>query len=319
MLDVSDHVERIEAAVSSSSAAARCRVAASWRRSKTLHHLDPADAGPIRRITSQQLQSRLKAESVVIHLAANELDRLQRLVGVPGSGLFLCDRDGIVLERRTSQHDAPLHDDIGLVVGADCSETYEGTNGIGTSIAEQTPVRIDQDQHYFARNRTFTSIGAPIFGTQGELIGVLALVAVAEGARITSQAMVASTLVQAAKRIESHLFRQCFQHHRIVLAQTREVDDLALLAVDQDDFVVGATRAARQNLGVSIGTSFSPCPAADILEQATPARDMHDIRRIAILQALHRASGNVSAAARQLGMGRATLYNQMKRLDIRPS
>ncbi|HMS95554.1 MAG TPA: helix-turn-helix domain-containing protein, partial [Tabrizicola sp.] len=38
--------------------------------------------------------------------------------------------------------------------------------------------------------------------------------------------------------------------------------------------------------------------------------------RAAVIRALTRAEGNVSEAARALGLGRATLYRRMKRLGI---
>ena len=38
--------------------------------------------------------------------------------------------------------------------------------------------------------------------------------------------------------------------------------------------------------------------------------------RAAVIRALTRTQGNVSAAARNLGIGRATMYRRMKRLGL---
>ena len=45
-------------------------------------------------------------------------------------------------------------------------------------------------------------------------------------------------------------------------------------------------------------------------------RGLERAERAALKRALARADGNVSAAARALGIGRATLYRRMKRLGL---
>ncbi|TGN49300.1 sigma-54-dependent Fis family transcriptional regulator, partial [Paracoccus liaowanqingii] len=59
-----------------------------------------------------------------------------------------------------------------------------------------------------------------------------------------------------------------------------------------------------------------PRPAADLLGRQDDLRGFDKGERAAVIRALARASGNVSAAARALGIGRATLYRRMARLGI---
>lgn len=318
MLDFAQHAQHVEATVASRSAAARCRIAASWTRSKNLHLLDPANDQTVHRLSDLHLKPILIAARPLMSHATPEMDRLFKLLGRSGSALFLANADGIILDQRTNMPARNIFAKIGLGVGADCAEKREGTNSIGTCIAEDMVVVIDRDQHFFARNRAITSIATPIFGTEGVLIGVLAYATSEPVMHPGSHPLIVETLRQASKRIESALFRHVHADHRIMVAPESDAEDVALLAVDRSDFVIGATRAARQALRCGLGDTFAPRPAADLLGKDEPARDMHDIRRAAILHALHAASGNVSAAARQLGLGRATLYNQMKRLNIRP-
>lgn len=311
------HIDRVETALTSPSAAGRSWLVSSWRRSAIVHKRDPGETTQMVRLDAQGLNDHLKQDAT-LHLSASaELDRLFKIVGRPGSGLFLTNSDGIVLDRRWHDADAGVFGKLGLDRGAICSEAYEGTNGMGTCLAEERLVIIDQDDHFRATYTGFTCIGAPIFGTNGELVGAIDYSAAHPAKDPQGNLLLASAVVQTAKRIEAALFHDAFRSHRIVVADGFSADDQSLFAINQDDFLIGATRAARLAFKFGVGAPLEAYPAADILGQENAARDIDEIRRAAILRALKRAAGNVSKASRQLGMGRATLYKQMKRLGIR--
>jgi transcriptional regulator of acetoin/glycerol metabolism len=65
-----------------------------------------------------------------------------------------------------------------------------------------------------------------------------------------------------------------------------------------------------------LGEALSPVPAGDILGREGAARGFERAERAAVMRALARAGGNVSEAARALGVGRATLYRRMARLGM---
>ena len=119
-----------------------------------------------------------------------------------------------------------------------------------------------------------------------------------------------------ARRIEADLFRRAFAHARIVLTQGPDSQSIGLVAVDADDLVIGATRSARAGLGIAPGRPLQPVPAADLLG-GEPAHDHLAGGQRAVLQrALLRAGGNVSAAAKALGVSRATLHRKLKRFEL---
>ena len=89
-----------------------------------------------------------------------------------------------------------------------------------------------------------------------------------------------------------------------------------LLAVDKDDLAIGATRAARRALGLEREGTIRPRPAADLLGREDELTGFDKAERAAVVRALARAEGNVSAAARALGIGRATMYRRMSRLGL---
>ena len=86
----------------------------------------------------------------------------------------------------------------------------------------------------------------------------------------------------------------------------------AMLAVDAQDLVIGASRAARQQLNLSGNLALSPRPLADVLGQGA-ADGFEDAERAVIARALARTNGNISAAARALGLSRATLHRKLDR------
>ena len=92
----------------------------------------------------------------------------------------------------------------------------------------------------------------------------------------------------------------------------------ACVAVDADDLVIGATRSARAALGIAPVARCSRCPRP-ICSAATPRMTISaDGQRAVLQRALLRAGGNVSAAAKALGVSRATLHRKLKRFEINP-
>lgn len=59
-----------------------------------------------------------------------------------------------------------------------------------------------------------------------------------------------------------------------------------------------------------------PLPAADLLAQDDADPDLGQAGRRIVVSALMREKGNVSAAARVLGISRATLYRRIRHLGL---
>jgi transcriptional regulator of acetoin/glycerol metabolism len=128
--------------------------------------------------------------------------------------------------------------------------------------------------------------------------------------------LIAATVAQAAQQIETDHFRASFTDARIIVAPDRDADGAVLLAVDQDDLVIGATRAARRVFGLGTDATIRPRPASDLLGRPDGPTGFEKAERAALVRAIARADGNLSEAARALGIGRATLYRRMKRYAL---
>ncbi len=310
-----DHPDRIRQALDDGAGPARSAIAASWRRSMTVHGLAPEDRGRARTVTAERLREAREAMEPLTLAAQPVLDRLFLAVGDTGCCVLLTDAEGIAVDRRG----APVDDDTfhlwGLWPGADWSEAAEGTNGIGTALAEHRPVTIHRDQHFHTRNTGLSCTTHPIHDHLGRLAGALDVSSARADATAIMLGLISNAVGDAARAIETQAFRQAFADARIVLAGDGADRSAALLAVDRDDLVIGATRAARQALKITDARIAAQLPASDLLGRAAEA-DLLEAERGAVRRALARAGGNVSAAARALGVSRATLHRKLNRLGL---
>ena len=316
MSSASNHIERVLSAAQSNSAAARSRLAASWRRSALTHGVDPGGNHRPERHDNREIGYRRDALEDVLRIAGPHLDRLFNLVDMSGCAVFLTDAEGVILDQRTTEADASVFRSWNLWSGADWSEAREGTNGIGTCLAENRRLIIDRDEHFCARNTAMSCIDAPIYGSDGKLVAALDVSSARADQTQLINRLIAAQVSQTARAIEEANFRAAYGKARIVVADHEDADAAVLLAIDDDDLVVGATREARRVFGLGGETRFAPRPAADILGRDEGPGGFERAERAAVVRALARAGGNVSKAARSLGIGRATLYRRMNRLGL---
>ena len=310
-----DHGETVRSTALSRHAIARSGLAASWRRSLLHHRLDPDGTRDGNRLTATALHERQDALSAIIHTAGPLLDRLHAAVCDAGCAVLLTDAEGVVSDQRVDVGSETAFDEAGLALGADWSEASEGTNGIGTCIVEKRPLTIHRDQHFRTRNTVMTCIDAPIFRPDGHLAAILDVSACRNDMSAAVARIIAISVNDTAWQIEAALFRAAFPRARIVIGDRPSNLGTVLLAVDADDLVVGATRAARRAFGIADADLRARIPAGDILSGRSRA-DLGRALRGEIQRALSRARGNAAAAARDLGIGRATLYRHIKRLGI---
>lgn len=238
-------------------------------------------------------------------------------------------------------------------VGVDLSEAAVGTTAIGLALAEQRPVWLHRDEHFYAGNRVYSCAGAPLWGPDGQCLGMLDLTGIDSEERPQLQHLV----LHAAQRIEQQLTLNL--NPALVLrlnwpGQMLGSSQDGLVGIDAEGYVVATNQTARQILGLAPGATGAawhceqlfatglgnlfdaahrPGPALELplwsglwvqlraepahvsATQHTPADTvpLKDLECQLILQAVKQAKGNVAQAARSLGISRATVYRKISK------
>ena len=241
-------------------------ISPSWRRSANAHGVNPDSSEAPRILTSREVKEIREPLDKLIFSAQEEIHRLYKVVREAGYTLLFCDTDGVAVEHRGEDGDASRFKYWGTWLGGVWSEAIEGTNGIGTCIAEERPVTVHKAQHYRSRHINLSCSGAPIFDVDGQLMAVLDVSAIDPDRSERAHALTGALTVAAARAIEERFFREQFHREWIVaVAQPEDGSPGMLLAADGNQRVIGANRAARNSLmlddrklrgGVSLWSMF---------------------------------------------------------------
>jgi transcriptional regulator of acetoin/glycerol metabolism/AraC-like DNA-binding protein len=239
-------------------------LSSSWQRST--NSVDPVDSRAPRILTAGELKNSREPLGKLISTAQEELDRLYKVVREAGYTILFCDSAGVAIEHRGEQTEASDFEYWGTWLGGVWAEEIEGTNGIGTCIAEERPVTVHRGQHFRSRHMNLSCSGAPIFGVDGQLLAVLDVSAIDPRRSERAHALTGALTVNSARAIEERFFREHFSQDWIIAIAPPGPDASGiLLAVDGDQRVVGANRVARRSLllddrglqaGVSLWTIF---------------------------------------------------------------
>ena len=104
------------------------------------------------------------------------VEPLQMLAEESNSLVQVTDPSGLTLYLGGPEWLKELAAEMNLVEGARCSETVNGTNGVGTALAENHPVQVFAFEHFSHHHREWVCSGAPIHDpVSGRLVGVIDL------------------------------------------------------------------------------------------------------------------------------------------------
>jgi AraC-like DNA-binding protein len=245
-------------------------VSSSWQRSANEFGVDPESSEAPRILTSYELRPLREPLDRLIFSVQEEIDRLYKVVREAGYTLLFCDTAGIAVEHRGDETDASRFKYWGTWLGGVWSEAAEGTNGIGTCIAEERPVTVHRNQHFRSRHIDLSCCGAPVFNVDGSLMAVLDVSAIDPERSERAHALAGALTTNTARAIEERFFRERFRQEWIVAVAPPEGGATGmLLAVDADHRILGANRTARTSLmlddyrvrtGVSLWTIFERDP-----------------------------------------------------------
>ena len=224
-------------------------VAASWHRSAD-HHIDPASMVAPHVLTAAELRESREPIEATVRAVQSELDRLYGVVRRAGYVVLFCDTKGVAIDYRGDEARSAQFRHWGVWLGGSWSEAMEGTNGIGTCIAEQRPITVHQTQHFRARHGSLSCSGAPVFGADARLTAVLDVSSIDSDLSSQSHGLTLPVVAAAARILEERLFREAYARSWIVALAPMGDQGAPLLAVDRDHRVVGADVRARAEFGL---------------------------------------------------------------------
>lgn len=321
----------------------------SWRRCLA-EGLRPDDRVGFDVVPVQQLRRVEEANHRLASAARPVLEQLGRAIASTRYFAILTNHDGVVVDAHGPIDRSDPRAAVITRIGVDLSERSVGTTAIGAALAELQPVWLHRGEHFFRDTGCYSCAGAPLFGPDGECVGMLDLTGIDAAERPELKHLVA----QSARSIENAL--TLTRPHRLVLrlnwpGRLLGDDDDGLVCLDGDGWVKGSNSAARQMIAgldaaregpVHCSELFAqpweplfdlaahaeqapvelplwsglrlaalPQAAGDARAAPGPRRPLREVEIALIRKAVSDARGNVMEAARALGISRATVYRKL--------
>ncbi|ANB16915.1 sigma-54-dependent Fis family transcriptional regulator [Dokdonella koreensis] len=224
----------------------------SWLRCVEHYGLDPARRPDIRIENASRVRECIQQNEEHLRVARAGMEQLYKHVSDLGYVLLLTDAEGIGVDYiGNDTWDIALRR-AGLTLGANWSELYAGTNGIGTCLAERTTLTCHRDDHFYIGNVGLSCTTTPLYDPQGNLMGALDVSALSSPAERESQHLVRHLTTLYGRMIEDANFMQQFRDRWILRLGTAgplvDVCGELMLAFDRDGVIVGANAGARRQL-----------------------------------------------------------------------
>jgi sigma-54 dependent transcriptional regulator, acetoin dehydrogenase operon transcriptional activator AcoR len=301
-------------------------------------------------VPEQARRRALEANQPLIQAARPVLERLSDALASSRYFAVVTDRDGIVIDAHGPIDRSDRRADLITRIGVDLSERSVGTTAIGAALAELQPVWLHRGEHFFADTSVYSCAGAPLFGPDGQCIGMLDLTGINAAERPELRHLAA----QSARSIENALVVHL--PHALLLrlnwpGRSLGGHDDGLVSLDADGWVNGSNDAARQMLP-QLALAGAPTHCGELFAQraetwfdaarrsasgtpievalwsglrlqaiaqlagqppvsVAPKVPLRDVEIALIRKAVADARGNVVKAAQALGISRATVYRKL--------
>ena len=253
-------------------------ISQSWQRCLSIG-LRPEQSVSFDLITAQAMRRSEEANHILLTAARPALGRLGAAIAATRYFAILTNAEGVVVDvNGPIDRSDPRASAIGRI-GVDLSERSVGTTAISAALSELHPVWLHRGEHFFAGNAAYSCAGAPLFGPNGQCVGMLDLTGIEAQERPELKHLVA----QSARSIENALTLD--RPHSLMVRLNwpgRNLGDETdgLVCLDGDGWVTGANQMARQmvtQLTQANPANPAPLHACDIF--AMPFQMLFDAAR----------------------------------------
>ncbi|HEX4973651.1 MAG TPA: sigma-54-dependent Fis family transcriptional regulator [Steroidobacteraceae bacterium] len=245
-------------------------IGGSWRRCALDYALDPARHYSPTIVDASMLKQRRGQHDELLQVASAEIDWLYEYIAESGYALVLTDATGIVLYEKTDATLANTFRASGLVSGADWSERREGTNGIGTCIAESRPIIVHREEHFRSSHIGLTCFGSPIRDPAGALVAVLDASTLNARDPRAGFGHTMALVNMSARLIEKCLFLRHFQHDIVFRFHARpefvNLQHDGAIALARDATIIAVDETAVHLLGAASRAELIGCRIDEIFD-----------------------------------------------------
>jgi transcriptional regulator of acetoin/glycerol metabolism len=278
-------------------------VAESWQRCRDID-LDPRATPRHSVVVFSEVKHRRDDNAAMRLLALAEMQLLHSQIAGSNFMIALGDAEGIVLDTISDQHFADSEAGRSIIPGSMWNESERGTNALGLAAMVEKPVAIYGREHYFACHGHLSCMAAPIFNSNGEILGLLDASCAHEARQEHTHALVR----MAAAQIENGLIYQD-QSKSFVFAFHPRVEYLdtlsaGLLSVSFDGEIVSINRPGKtllSGLPAILGHHF------DMLFEAGFGAAVDGLLKGGVIRIRDRAGSGVFMVCRQIGERRTPM------------
>ncbi len=249
--DASRHVRLIDAIVCGQGRPGNVQqvVRRSWMRCLWDYALDPMRPKQPPVVEQSELQARRERLGALYSIAHGQMLALAARLERADVGVVLTDRDGVIAGYVGHDGFAEAAQTFGLREGAVWSEAEQGTNGMGTCLAEGRPMFIDRHDHFLAQNTGLTCAAAPIVDGRGDVAAVLDISGCPSAGRASILALIDWTAENIANRALLSRSRDQFALRFHTTPESVCTPDEGVIVLDDGGKVAGANRQALKLFG----------------------------------------------------------------------
>ncbi|MGF6971433.1 transcriptional regulator of acetoin/glycerol metabolism [Paraburkholderia sp. WC7.3g] len=266
-------------------------------------------------LPAAELALKLEQSRVLCAHATPVMETLHEQIVNTHSMIVLTDADGLVLHSIGDDDFLRRAERVALRPGANWAEARQGTNAIGTALAERCPTVVHGPQHYLAANRFLTCSSVPILDPYGDPIGVLDVT----GDHRSYHQHTMALARMSVQMIENHLFANTFRETLQIVFHGRPefLGTLmeGIVAFTCDGRFLSANRSAQFQLGLPLTglrahtlSSLFGLTSAQLIDRLRTNRDRH--------LSLNLSNGAVVCA--HVAFRRATLADDGRPPEVRP-
>ncbi|MBB5190313.1 transcriptional regulator of acetoin/glycerol metabolism [Silvimonas terrae] len=157
-------------------------------------------------LSPNALAQRLDQHRLFYEHALPLVETLYQQIANTHSMIVLTDASGLVLHSLGDDDFLARAQKVALQPGAIWTEQSQGTNAIGTALAEHRPATVHGDQHFLKANQFLTCASVPILDPHGGLSGVIDVTGDYRGYHRHTMALVR----MQAQTLENQLLRDAF-------------------------------------------------------------------------------------------------------------